>query len=247
MIIKVFLYSAGLAALFTFALRAADSLKEVNITFTDQTKDLHVRLTGTPTGDPRPTNLKNATPAVDQGNTAGAFDAGWTAPPGAGTYKFTFNRSIGGNWDFRYILTTDGSRTYSFDNALATSVADLSIGIVPGGTAIFADNTSGTQDVTISNVSADVVTGLSSFDPQDWDSAAGTAFSLPGLVVPAGDSGVLIGNIGALGSDQWVRLNYDANGVAEQDGYDISPEPSTIGLLICGLCGMAYLLRQRAR
>jgi hypothetical protein len=240
MLAKTFLCATGLVTLFTFQVRA-DSLKEVNITFTAQTSDVHVRMAGTPMGDPRPANLMNVPPAVDQANTAGAYDAGWTAPPGAGTYKFTFKRNGNGDWSFRYILTTDGSRTFPFDESKATKVASLSIGIVPGGTAIFADNSAGTQDVNISNVSATVVTGLGSFDPEDWDTATGTTFSLAGLVVPAGDSGILLGTIGTLAADQWIRLNYNADGVPGQDGYDIVPEPGTIGLLLCGLCGVAYL------
>jgi hypothetical protein len=56
-------------------------LERGHITFAADTRDVHARMAGTPAGDPRPANLANLPPAVDQASTAGAYDAGWTAPP----------------------------------------------------------------------------------------------------------------------------------------------------------------------
>jgi hypothetical protein len=72
-------------------------------------------------------------------------------------------------------------------------------------------------------------------------------FSLSDIIEPAGISGLLLGNIPRLSANQWIRLNYNANGVAGQDGYDVVPEPGSLGLLLFGLCGAAWFRARRAR
>jgi hypothetical protein len=243
--IRSFLTIGGCLAVSVIAARA-DSMKEVSINFTANTRDLHVRMAGTPTGDPRSTDLSKLGAGYQSENTSGAYNASWTTPPGAGSYTFTFKRPGVGGWNLRYTLTTDGDINATFDTAHAISVADMSIGNLFGGTAAYADNSSGSTPVTFSDITATVVTGLNTFDPTDWDTATGTTYTFADVTAAAGQDTVLAGTLPTLAADQWVRLDYLANGVAGQDGYTAAtPEPRTTTLLLCGLVLVSVRLWKR--